>query len=154
MRANATIFGTASLLLLASAVALAQDKPVKMSDLPAPVRATVQQQLSHGATLRGLSTDMEGGQREYEAELTVNGHHRDIAMDASGKVTETEDAVRLSALPAAAQAALRKQGRVLSVEQVTAHGSFAAYEAVVRGANGKRREVRVDKAGNAVPDNG
>lgn len=154
MKRTNLIFGTAAMALLASAVVLAQDKPVKMAELPVPVRRTVQQQLNQGATLRGLSTDMEGGKREYEAELTVKGHHRDIAMDASGAITETEDAVALRTLPTAAQAALHKQGRVLSVEEVTHSGTFIAYEAVVRHANGRKHEVRVDKAGHNVPDNG
>ncbi|MGH9520068.1 MAG: hypothetical protein ACRD2D_10480 [Terriglobales bacterium] len=154
MKRTNLIFGTAAMALLASAVVLAQDKPVKMAELPAPVRRTVQQQLNQGATLRGLSTDMEGGQREYEAELTVNGHHRDLAMDANGAITEAEDAIALRSLPASAQSALRKQGRVLSVEEVTHNGAFVAYEAVVRRANGSKHEVRVDKAGHSVPDNG
>lgn len=127
---------------------------MKMSDLPAAVQRTVTAQLAQGARLRGLSTDVEGGQREYEAELTLNGKHRDIAMDANGNITEQEDAVALSSLPAAAQAALRRQGRVLSVERVTHDGKFVALEAVVRAANGRRREVRVDQAGHALPDNG
>ena len=142
-------------LALASAFAVvAQDKPVKMASLPASVQATVKAQLAQGAILRGLTTDIENGKREYEAELTVQGKHRDLAMDSQGTVTEQEDAVALASLPAAAQAALRKQGRVLSVESVSHQGNFVAYEAVVRKTSGKRSEVRVDKAGNSVPDNG
>lgn len=154
MKLTGNLLGTAALVLAAAAMVTAQDKPVKMADLPAPVRQTVQDQLKQGATLRGLSTDMEGGQREYEAELTVKGHHRDLAMDANGAITEAEETVALSSLPAAAQAALRRQGHVLSVEEVTHNDSFVAYEAVVRRTNGKKHEVRVDKAGNSVPDNG
>ncbi len=140
-------------LSLAVAGAWAQDRPVKMADLPAPVRQAVQAQLAQGATLRGLSTDREGGAREYEAELTVNGHHRDLAMNPRGAILEAEDTVALGSLPAAARAALARQGRVLSVEAVSAHGKFVAYEAVVRLASGKHREVRVDRQGRSVPDN-
>lgn len=132
----------------------AQDKPVKMASLPAPVQATVKAQLAQGAHLRGLTTDTENGQREYEAELTINGHHRDIAMNAAGQITEQEDTVHLASLPAAAQAALRHDGRVLHVERVTHNGQFVAYEAVVRQPDGKRTEVRVNQAGHALPDNG
>lgn len=142
------------LALLCGIALWAQDRPVKMANLPAPVQATVKAQLAQGARLRGLTTDMENGQREYEAELTVNGHHRDIAMNAAGQITEQEDTVHLASLPAAAQAALRHQGRVLHVERVTHDGQFVAFEAVVRGASGKRTEVRVDQAGHSIPDNG
>ena len=147
--------GMLSGLALALGVSVwGQDHATTMAKLPAPVRATVEAQVAQGAKLRGLSTDMENGQREYEAELTVAGKHRDIAMDATGRITEQEDAVKLASLPAAAQAALRKQGTVARVEAVSAQGKFEAYEAVVRKANGKRVEVRVDKAGQALPDNG
>lgn len=148
-----SILGMGIFLSLATA-AMAQDQPVKMADLPAPVRRAVQAQLAKGASLRGLSTDIEGGQREYEAELTVAGHHRDLAMNSQGTILEAEEPVALSSLPAAARAGLAKRGRVLRVESVSHNGKFVAYEAVVQKANGKRTEVRVDRRGRSVPDNG
>lgn len=143
----------AGVALLCGAAALAQEKPVKMANLPAAVQATVKEQLAQGATLRGLSTDKENGKIEYEAELTVNGKHRDIAMNASGSILEAEDAVSIQSIPAAAQAALKKAGTVLSVEAVSQNGKLVAYEAVVRKHNGKKTEARVDPNGKPAPEN-
>jgi len=146
--------GIATALLGAAVVLPAQEKALTMGHLPAAVQAAVKAELAKGATLRGLSTEVENGRREYEAELTVKGARRDIAMDAAGTMLETEDQVTLASLPTAARAALQRQGKVLSVESVTEHGRFTAFEAVVRKTNGKRTEVRVDRNGNSVADNG
>jgi len=147
--------GVLATTLLSLAIAgLAQDKPVKMADLPAPVQKTVRAELAQGATLRGLLTSHEGGQLEYEAELTLNGLNRDLSLSASGKILEAEDTVTLASLPAAARSALTRVGKIIKVEAVSDHGHFVAYEAKVRGANGKITEIRVDRQGHAVADNG
>jgi len=41
---------------------------------------------------------MEHGKRIYEASLVVNGHRRDISMDAEGKILEAEEEVPLESL--------------------------------------------------------
>ncbi len=131
----------------------ASEKPVKMQDLPAPVRQTVMLQ-SKGATVRGLAKEVEKGQTRYEAELTVNGMHKDILMDPSGKIVEVEQQVTLASLPAAVKASLDKHaaaGKILSVEAVSEAGAISAYEAVIQqGAH--KREVRVSPAGHTLPN--
>ncbi|MGH9393729.1 MAG: hypothetical protein ACRD1E_06120 [Terriglobales bacterium] len=141
-----------ALALACGALASAQEKPMAMAQLPAAVQKTVQDQVAQGATVRRLLTDQEGGQLEYEAELTVQGKHRDLSMDANGNVLEAEDAVALAEVPAAARKALSRAGKVVSVEAVSQHGKLVAYEAVVRKANGKRSEVRVTPEGKPAPE--
>lgn len=144
-----------SLVLIASSVSLA-DTPVKMADLPPAVQKTVKQQMD-GATLRGLSKETEHGKTTYEAELVVNGTHRDITIDADGKIIEVEQEVQLPSIPEAArnaiQAAAGKSGKVLRVESVTEGEKLVAYEAQIQKTpNGKRSEVRVDAAGKPAPE--
>src|SRR6266699_2584506 len=93
-----------SLVLVLSA--LVQEKKIKRADLPAAVEKTVVEQ-SKGATIRGFSQEKEKtGQTTYEAEMILNGHTKDVQMDANGGVTEIEEQLDLQAVPAAARAGL------------------------------------------------
>ena len=142
----------AIVLTIALINAVAADKPVKMKDLPPAVRSTVQEQ-SKGATIRGLSTEVEHGRRTYEVEMTVNGHGKDVSMDAVGTVIEVEEEVALGGIPAAARAAIEKAaagGRIAKVEKVI-RGKEIAYEAALR-KDGKRSEVRVAEDGRLLPE--
>jgi hypothetical protein len=121
---------------------------VKLKDLPVPVQKTVQEQ-SKGATLRGLSKEVEHGKTFYEAELKVNGHNRDVLIGADGAVVEIEEEVPLASLPAPVNSALKKaagEGKILSVESITEGGAVTAYEARIQHA-GKTSEVKVDPDG-------
>ena len=131
----------------------AKEAPVKMGELPAAVRATVEEQ-SKGATIHGLSKEVENGKTLYEVELTVSGHAKDVSMDETGKVVEVEEEVKLSGIPAPAKAAIEKgagSGRITKVESVTQGSKLVAYEAQVTKA-GKHSEVRVDPNGNPAPE--
>ena len=86
------VFLVSCLVFCANTFARASEKPVKMKDLPEAVRKTVQEQ-SKGATLRGLSKEVEKGQTFYEAELKVNGHNKDLLIDSSGAIVEIEEVV-------------------------------------------------------------
>jgi len=127
-----------------------REKKVKLRDLPAAVQAAVKEQ-SKGATLVGLAQEEENGRTLYEAEMKVNGHGRDVLMDATGKVVSVEEEVALASIPAAAREALLKavgKGKMLKVESVTADG-VTVYEALIRAA-GKTAEVKVDAKGGAA----
>ena len=69
-----------SLMVLGSA--FAQEKKIKRSELPAAVEKTVVEQ-SKGATIRGFNEEKENGKTTYEVELLVNGHSKDVQMDAN-----------------------------------------------------------------------
>src|SRR5882762_2335326 len=86
--------------------AVAQEKKIKRSELPAAVEKTVAEQ-SKGATIRGFNQEQENGQTTYEAELIVNGHSKDVQMDANGTILEVEEQVDFQALPAEVQAGLQ-----------------------------------------------
>ena len=131
--------------------ALGQEKKLKKSDMPAAVQKTADEQ-SKGATVRGYSQETEDGKVAYEVALTVNGHSKDITMDAQGNVMEIEEEVDIKALPAEVRAGLEKQAgkaTVGKVESLTKHGSLVAYEAQVRDGK-KRSEIQVGPNGKPL----
>lgn len=130
-----------------------QESRVKMKDLPAAVQQTVREQ-SKGATIRGLSREVENGETNYEVELRVNGHNRDVLIDPSGAVVEVEEQVTLASLPAVVRTAIEQNaagGRVSLVESLTKGGTLRWYEAHVKKA-GKSREIKINPEGQLVKD--
>jgi hypothetical protein len=139
------------LLLYANALAQNSEKPVKIKDLPAAVQATVKQQ-SKGATIRGLSKEVEDGKTFYEVELKVSGHNKDVLIDPAGAVVTIEEEVTLDSLPSAARAEIEKQaanGKIQMVESITENDHVVAYEAHIR-AGKKSLEVKVSPDGQLI----
>jgi hypothetical protein len=129
----------------------AQEKKLKREDLPPAVEKTVAEQ-SKGATIRGFATEMDGGKRLYEVNLTVNGHGKDISMDKQGNVVEVEEEVSMESLPSTVKVGLTKaarSGTVGKVESLTKNGKLVAYEAVVKTGT-KRSEIQVGPDGKKL----
>src|SRR5215469_3379220 len=93
--------------LLLGALAFGAEKKIQLKDLPPAVQQAVQDQ-SKGATLKGLTKEVENGKTEYEAELLVDGHSKDISFDSSGKITSVEEEVSITSIPEAARTAIQK----------------------------------------------
>ena len=138
----------ALLALVVAASAMAAGKKIQRKDLPAAVLKTVQQEEAKGATVKNIIAEKEGGKTVYEVETTVSGHTRDLIVDATGKVVESEEEVALNAIPAPARAAFEASGKVVKVETLT-KGATVAYEAQIE-KNGKKSEVAVDATGKRV----
>jgi len=150
MRVSLFVAMTASGLLLAGN-ASAQEKKIKRSDLPPAVEKTVAAQ-SEGATIKGFSTEKEKGETLYEAEMTVNGHSKDISMTADGSIVEIEEQVAMDSLSADVKAGLQAKagkGKILKVESLTKKGKLVAYEAKVD-TDGKKSEVQVGPDGKPL----
>jgi uncharacterized membrane protein YkoI len=138
-------------ILISTLPAFTQEKKVKRSDLPPAVEKAVAAQ-SQGATIRGFSEEKENGQTFYEAELIVDGHSKDVLMDANGAVVEVEEQVALDSLPAAVKEGLQSKaakGKVVKVESLTKHDKLVAYEAQVM-TGGKKSEVQVGADGKPL----
>ena len=151
MQIRRTNVAIAVLALCCAVSAWGQEKKLKKSDLPAAVQKTGDEQ-SKGATVRGYSKETEDGKLEYEVQLTVNGHSKDITMDPQGDVMEIEEEVDIKTLPAEVRAGLEKQAGKATlgkVESLTKHGSLVAYEAQVRDGK-KRSEVQVGPDGKPL----
>jgi len=144
-----------ALIAALAAVSFAQeqgeDKKIQRADLPPAVEKTVASQ-TRGATIKGFSQEKENGQTLYEAETTVNGHSKDITIDAGGAVVEIEEQVALDSLPAAVKNGLQAKagtGKILKVESLTKHDKLVAYEAKVQSA-GKKTEIQVGPDGKPL----
>ena len=127
------------------------EKKIKRAQLPAAVEQTVARE-SAGATIKGFATEVEKGQRFYEASLVVNGHTKDILIDKNGTIVEVEEQVSLDSLPAPVQDALKQaagKGTIQVVESLTKNGALVAYEGHVK--NGKKRfEIQVGPNGEKL----
>jgi hypothetical protein len=138
-------------MLFAGGFALAQEHKIKRSDLPPAVEKTVAAQ-SQGATILGFSSEKEHGQTLYEAAMMINGHSKDILMDASGAIVEVEEQVELDKLPADVKAGLMAKagkGEIKKVESITKHDKLVAYEAQIT-TDGKRSEIQVAPDGKPL----
>jgi len=127
------------------------EKKINRADLPPAVEKTVAAQ-TQGATVRGFNEEKENGKTYYEAELTVNGHSKDILIDPTGAIAEVEEQVDLASLPAAVQSGLQAKagsGKLGKVESITKHDKIVAYEAKVM-TNGKRSEIQVGPDGKPL----
>jgi hypothetical protein len=137
--------------LILTLPAFTQEKKIKHSDLPAAVKKTVATQI-HGAKIRGFSEEKENGQTFYEAEWMVNGHSKDVLMDASGAVVEVEEQVTLNSLSPAVRGGLQAKagkGKLVKVESLTKKDKLVAYEAQVI-TDGKRSDVQVGPNGQPL----
>jgi hypothetical protein len=143
------IIGMVGALMATSAIA--QEKKIRRSDLPPAVEKTVATQ-SSGAAVKGFSKEMEKGQTYYEAEMIVNGHTKDILINATGTIVEVEEQVAMDALPAAVKSGLQAKagkGKLVKVESITKKDNLVAYEAQVRNGS-KKSEVQVGPDGKPL----
>ncbi len=146
---------TISLTLIAATLlagsAIAQEKKIKRSDLPAAVEKTVVAQ-SQGATIVGFAEEKEHGKTFYEVEMKVNGHSKDVLIDPSGAVVEVEEEVAMDSLSPAVKSGLvakAGKGKLVLVESLTKNDKLVAYEAQVEKA-GKKSEVQVGPDGKPL----
>ena len=146
------VVGLASIASLFLAVpALPQEKKIKRSELPVAVEKAVAV-LSQGATVRGYSKEKEHGRTFYEAELVVNGHSKDVLMDAYGQIVEVEEQVEMRTLPTTVQAALKQRAgkaNITKIESIAKRGAIVAYEVQVM-TQGKHKEIQVGPDGQRL----
>jgi hypothetical protein len=134
-----------------AAMAAAQESKIRRSDLPPAVEKAVAS-LIPGATIRGFSREKENGRTYYETELTVNGHGKDILMDANGSIVEVEEEVAPDALSREVKDGLQARagkGKLLKIESIRKHQKLVAYEAQVL-SEGRRSEVQVGPDGKPL----
>src|ERR1700737_384181 len=114
----AALFAGVSTIAITAQDKDSKEQKVTLEQLPAAVQAAVKEQ-TKGATVKGFAIETENGKKLYEAELTVNGHAKDISFDAGGAIVSVEEETTLDKIPAPARAALEKaagQGKIVIVE--------------------------------------
>ena len=145
------VSGAVLVLGLLFSVGNAQEKKLTRKQLPAAVEKTVAKE-SEGATIKGFATEVEKGQRLYEAELMVNGHHKDISMNRRGEIVEIEEEVSMDSLPVTVQDGLKRAagaGTIGMIESLTKNGKLVAYEGHVKTGT-KRSEIQVGPQGEKL----
>jgi hypothetical protein len=148
LRAPLVLLGSVALL---APILLGQEKKIQRSDLPPAVEETVAAE-SRGAVIRGFSMENENGQTYYEAEMTVNGHGRDVLIDKSGAIVEVEEQVPFESLSPSVREGLQAKagkGKIVKVESIVKHDRLVAYEAKVLTGT-KKSEVQVGPDGKPL----
>ena len=139
-----TILGTVFLVLFGGfALAAEKEKQVTLKQLPSAVRKTVDEQAVN-ARIRRIIKEVEKGKTQYEVEMTVDGHSKDLIIDASGSVLEIEEETKFSSLPGPVQNEMQKRigkGRIQKLESITRGGQLSSFEATVLIA-GKKKEIK------------
>jgi hypothetical protein len=134
-----------------SSLTYAAEKSVPRAELPPAVQKTADEQ-SKGATVKRFVKDNEDGQLEYEMEMVVNGHSKDVSIAPDGRLLEVEEQVELSQLTPTVQAGLKnkaKKGTITKIESITKNGKVVAYEAQVR-TDGRHSEIQVGPNGESL----
>src|SRR5437879_4805616 len=91
-----------------SGVMFAAERKVMLESLPPAVQTAVKAR-TRNATLVGLRTETEKGKTMYEVETKVSGKSRNVLLDKTCAVVETEEEVDLDTIPAAAKSAIQKR---------------------------------------------
>jgi hypothetical protein len=127
------------------------EKKIALKDLPKAVQQTVQEQ-SKGAQIVGIGKEVENGKTSYEVEMKINGHAKDIEIDADGILVEVEEEVALTSLSPAVQLEINKsagKGKILKLESLTKDSQLKGYEAMVETA-GKKAEIAMTPDGKLL----
>jgi hypothetical protein len=151
MRWTPKLFAIALAILNLSMFSDAAERKIPKSALPPAVAKTAEEQ-SKGAVVSAYTQDNENGQVEYEVEMTVNGHSKDVSIGLDGLVLEVEEQIAMGALPPTVQAGLKGRagrGKITKIESLTKDGSIVAYEAQVS-TQGKHSEIQVGPDGKLL----
>ena len=145
------LFGSAFLCAALASRGSSEDRKIAMADAPVAVQKTLTEQLRSGK-LRSLIAEVENGRTTYEEELTVDGRNKTVAIQADGRLLESETSVNLNSLPAAVRDGLvreARKGSLSQIEEVTKDG-VVSYEAMVKEKGKKDREIVVGADGRAI----
>jgi hypothetical protein len=128
----------------------AQEKKVAARDLPAAVSSAFAKAYPN-AKITGSSSETEKGVKYYEIESMDGKTRRDLLYTADGKVSEIEETVPVSDLPAVVKSSFGKEfpkTKIDRVEKLTKNGTMT-YE--LHFTSGKaRKEVVIDPAGKII----
>jgi uncharacterized membrane protein YkoI len=129
------------------------EEKVALDKVPLSVMKAVKDKFAD-AKIEGASKEEEDGKTIYEIELIHDGHEIDVSVSAAGKILEIEKEIKTADLPKAVSDAVKAKypkGTIKQAEEVTA-GEKKSYEVVVRLADEKNVEVKLDSAGKILED--
>lgn len=123
------------LILLLSALALAEDQEVKINrkGLPAAVLSAFQQAYPD-AKITAAALETENNQEYYEISCKERGVKRDVLYTADGRLVSVEERIKPGDLPSFVREAVAKryaQGTITEAEQIT-QDNKTSYEVLLR----------------------
>jgi hypothetical protein len=123
-------------VLATCALALAFDGDTfatKFEALPQAVKDTAKAHMGDAFPV-SIGSAQAGQGWNYQINTRMNGKYHDLVIDEQGKLVAVKDETDFDAVPAAARAAIEKQGaalKIMTVEKVT-EGSQVSYGAVMK----------------------
>ncbi len=114
----------------------------KNPTIPANIKTAFQKEYS-GATK--VKWEKEHG--SYEASFTNNGKKMSVVYSAGGEKEETEVAIPIATLPAAAKKYAETKGKIKDAAEITKADGTTVYEAEVNG-----KDLIFDKKGNFIKE--
>jgi uncharacterized membrane protein YkoI len=134
-----------------STQALAKDREVKQSEVPAAVMKTVTARYPNAQPSR-FSTESEEGKTVYEVNLDVGGRATELSVAADGTVVSEEQRLEVGELPASVKSGLSSssfaQAKILRAEKEQ-KGGATNYELLIE-QGGKRSELVFNAEGKLV----
>jgi uncharacterized membrane protein YkoI len=131
--------------------ALAKDREIKQSEVPAAVMKAVNTQYPNAKPSK-FSTETEKGKPIYEVKLDVGGKSTELSVAPDGTVVSEEQVIDVSELPDSVKSSLSSssyaKAKILRAEKEL-KGGATRYEVLVE-EKGKKSEVVFDAGGKLV----
>jgi hypothetical protein len=148
-----TVPYTIAFLCLVALAPGQEDKETKLKagDVPAAVIAAVAKQYP-SAQVSGWSKEVENGKITYEASVIDGSSKRDVVFAENGSLLAVEQAIPVSALPAAVRRAIRAKYPTASLRKVEkiSQGTEVQYEVAL--AKASKKEVLLTPDGKIVKE--
>ncbi|MFY9549765.1 MAG: hypothetical protein WAU32_01325 [Thermoanaerobaculia bacterium] len=145
----------AVLALGIGAIASAQSKKLKQSDLPEAVQTTAAQESAAGRVTGYWQREQDGGV-VYEVDLVVDGHERGVLIRPDGAVVMIQEEVPWDGLDPNVQSGIKQQagdGKVDKIYSITKNKKVVRYVATVDN-RGRKAKVQVGPDGGPPSDGG
>jgi uncharacterized membrane protein YkoI len=126
------------------------EKPLKLTDLPAAAQKAIQQHAT-ADQITELTQEDEDGKVVYDVEFTKAGQHNELTVTAAGKIVSMEEQVAEKDVPDAVRKTIAQQsagGKVEVIEKVIEDGK-THYEITVSKA-GQKVETEIAADGKIV----
>lgn len=138
-------------LIVGLAPARADEKEIPLKDVPKAVIDAIKAKFP-GAKLKEAAKEEEDGKTVYEVELVFNNDEYTVEASADGKILAVEKEIEVEDLPAAVTAALKAKypGAKLDEAEEVTEGTTISYEVIVKTADKKTWEVKLDKTGKIL----
>jgi hypothetical protein len=148
-----TLIGVVAVVAYSAAVFADEDdeETVPMSQVPQVVKDTLKKYADE-SEVKKVEKGKDGGKKVFEFDIEKNGKKFEVAITPKGKFWGMEEDIALSAIPDAAQNALKAEagdGTISGTEKAVDRKNKVTYEADIH-KGGKKYEVSVDAEGHIV----